>query len=116
MQQRELDKRLTDLDLERAAIAAYEITMNGKFAQPQKSAPAGVSSKRPASVRKPRGSKRPAIMSLIKENPFGLNRAEIIEKMGLKGDKLGAMSVSNALAALSKSKQVVRQDGKYVAA
>jgi hypothetical protein len=36
--------------------------------------------------------------------------------MGLKGDKSGEMSVSNALMALTKSKQVSRRDRKYVAA
>jgi hypothetical protein len=112
-QQRELEKRLADIDLERAAIAAYEITMSGKFAQPQKPAAAHVSSKRPVLGGGHRGSKRAALMSLIKESPAGLNRAEILEKMGLKGDKRGAVSVSNALTALAKNKQVKRQDEKY---
>ena len=33
--------------------------------------------------------------------------------MGLKGDKSGEMSVSNALTALTKSNQVHREGGKY---
>ena len=33
--------------------------------------------------------------------------------MGLKGDKAGEMSVSNALTALTKSNQVSRHEGKY---
>jgi len=33
--------------------------------------------------------------------------------MGLKGDKSGAMSVSNALTALTKANQVQREGGKY---
>jgi len=36
--------------------------------------------------------------------------------MGLKGDKAGEMSVSNALTALTKVNQVMRREGKYVAA
>ncbi len=46
----------------------------------------------------------------------GLTRGQILEKMGLKGDKAGEMSVSNALTALTKSQQVSRRDGKYVIA
>jgi hypothetical protein len=43
----------------------------------------------------------------------GLSRAEILERMNLKGDKAGEMSVSNALTALTKSNQVRRDGGKY---
>jgi hypothetical protein len=35
--------------------------------------------------------------------------------MVLKGNKTGEMSVSNALTALTKSKQVIRRDRKYIA-
>jgi alkylation response protein AidB-like acyl-CoA dehydrogenase len=51
-------------------------------------------------------------MELIRSAP-GLSRAEILEKMGLKGDKSGEMSVSNALTALTKTMQVRREGGKY---
>jgi hypothetical protein len=47
----------------------------------------------------------------------GLTRGEILEKMGLKGNKSGEMSVSNSLTALTKSNQVRRgENRKYVAA
>jgi len=36
--------------------------------------------------------------------------------MGLKGNKAGEMSVSNALTALTKGNQVRRDGGKYLAA
>jgi hypothetical protein len=49
---------------------------------------------------------------VIKANPDGLARGEILEKMGLKGDKSGKMSVSNALTALTKNGQVVRGDDR----
>jgi len=58
------------------------------------------------------GSKRDAVLQMIR-NRDGLSRGEILEKMGLKGDKAGEMSVSNALTALTKSHQVERRDGKY---
>ena len=60
----------------------------------------------------PHGSKRDALLHVIRNNG-GLSRGEILEKMGLKGDKAGEMSVSNALTALTKSQQVERRDGKY---
>ena len=46
----------------------------------------------------------------------GLSRGEILERMGLKGDKSGEMSVSNALTALTKRNQVRREGGKYLPA
>jgi hypothetical protein len=52
------------------------------------------------------------LLELIRQND-GLSRGEILERMGLKGDKSGEMSVSNALNALNKSNQVRREGGKY---
>ena len=43
----------------------------------------------------------------------GLSRGEILERMGLRGDKAGEMSVSNALTALAKRNEVRREGGKY---
>ena len=60
-----------------------------------------------------RGSRREALFQLIQHNPDGLTRGEILEKMGLKGDKSGEMSISNALTALTKANQISRRDGKY---
>ena len=105
-QQQALAEQLAALSRELSAIDAYEAAKQGKAAsQPrQRRAPQGR-----------RGSKRNALLGIIKSNPGGLTRGEILEKMGLKGDKSGAMSVSNALTALSKANQVVRRDGKYIA-
>jgi hypothetical protein len=36
--------------------------------------------------------------------------------MGVKGDKSGEQSVSNALSALTKQNQLGKKDGKYVPA
>ena len=55
-------------------------------------------------------------MQVIKDHPSGLTRGEILDRMGLKGDKSGEMSVSNALTALTKANQVTRRDGRYAAA
>jgi hypothetical protein len=62
-----------------------------------------------------RGSRREELLKLIAGSK-GLSRGEILEKIGLKGNKAGEMSVSNALTALTKSNQIARRDRKYVAA
>jgi hypothetical protein len=69
----------------------------------------------PGEPRVRRGPKREDLLQVIREG-HGLSRGEILEKVGLKGDKAGEMSVSNRLTALTKSNQVVRENGKYRAA
>ena len=105
-QQQALADQLAMINRELSAIDAYEAAKQGKaVSQPRQR----------RSPQSRRGSKRDALLGIIKSNPGGLTRGEILEKMGLKGDKSGAMSVSNALTALSKANQVVRREGKYVA-
>jgi hypothetical protein len=102
-QQEELQRRLETVNREFVAIEAYETAKTGKAAR---QAPAG---------RQPRarhGSRREALLELIRQSD-GLSRGEILERMSLKGDKSGEMSVSNALTALAKSNQVRREGGKY---
>ena len=105
-QQEELTRKLDALNREYAAIDAYETAKTGKAARP---ASAG------QQPRARRGSRREALLELIRQSE-GLSRGEILERMGLKGDKSGEMSVSNALTALTKSNQVHRDGGKYRAA
>src|SRR3954462_8720884 len=102
-QQKELQRKLDAVNREFAAIEAYETAKTGKAAR---QAPAG------RQPRGRRGSRREALLELIRQGD-GLSRREILERMGLKGDKAGEMSVSNALTALSKSNQVRREGGKY---
>src|SRR5215203_5645438 len=102
-QQEELTRRLDAVNREFAAIEAYETAKTGKNAR---QASAG------RQPRARRGSRRQALLELIRESD-GLSRGEIIERMGLKGDKSGEMSVSNALTALTKNNQVRREGGKY---
>jgi hypothetical protein len=108
-QQQELENKLASLNRELAAIDAYEAAKTGK--QANAGAPRG-----PGRRQGRRGSRREALLQLIGENPEGLTRGEILERMGLKGDKSGEMSVSNALTALTKRNQVSRMGGKYRAA
>src|SRR3954464_3479045 len=102
-QQEELTRRLDAINREFAAIEAYNTAKTGKNAR---QAPAG------RQPRARRGSRREALLELIRQSD-GLSRGEILERMGLKGEKSGEMSVSNALGALIKSNQVHRDGGKY---
>lgn len=56
---------------------------------------------------------RDPVLQLIKDNPAGLSRGEILQRLDLKGDKAGETSVSNALTALVKKKEVTRRGRKY---
>jgi hypothetical protein len=108
-QQHELESKLAEINRELGAIDAYEAAKTGK------AVPAARQTRGPRRQQARRGSKRDALMQVIKANPSGLTRGEILERMGLKGDKSGEMSISNALTALTKGNQVARRDGKYVA-
>ena len=62
--------------------------------------------------RMPCGARREELLNLIRDGN-GLSRGDILERMGLKGDKTGEASVSNALNALGKRNQIRREGGKY---
>jgi hypothetical protein len=110
-QQQELANKLADVNRELAAVDAYEAAKTEKAAARQTRAPRAGGGR----TRVRSGSKREALLQVISDNPDGLTRGQILEKMGLKGDKSGEMSVSNALTALTKATQVARRDGKYIA-
>ena len=105
-QQEELQRKLDAINREFDAIGAYETAKTGKAARQART------DRQP---RARRGSRREALLELIRQSD-GLSRGELLERMGLKGDKSGEMSVSNALTALTKSNQVHREGGKYHAA
>jgi hypothetical protein len=104
-QQQELQRQLDEVNEMLRKFDAFE----GKAA-PTRQAPRA--RRAPRATR--RGSKREELLRVIRDGN-GLTRGEILEKMGLKGDKSGEMSVSNALTALTKSQQVSRHEGKYFA-
>src|SRR5215204_118872 len=78
-QQRELDKRLAEINNEFRAIEAYEAAKTGKPARPA----SGRGTRRPRQAR--RGSRREELMTVIRQGN-GLSRGEILQKMGLKGN------------------------------
>ncbi|NKC11539.1 MAG: hypothetical protein GKR94_04835 [Gammaproteobacteria bacterium] len=96
-----LQEQINEIDRELAAITAYEATKAGKTASP-------------AAGRGRRGSGvRTRLLSLIGERTGGISRAEILESLGMKGNKAKEQSVSNALAALKRGDQITNSDGKY---
>ena len=106
-QQHELEGKLAAINNEMRAIDAYEAAKSGK--------PASTRQTGTAARREPAAAAS-ASSSCRSSRTAGLTRGEILEKMGLKGNKTGEMSVSNALTALTKGNQVARRDGKYLAA
>ena len=102
-QQQAIQQQLEELEEMLGRFDVFE----GKAARPRKQ------TRRASGSR--RGSKRDELLNVIRAGN-GLTRGEILEKMGLKGNKAGEMSVSNALTALTKGNQVTRRDRKYVAA
>jgi hypothetical protein len=109
-QQQQLKNKLADLARELEAVDVYETAKTGKQAAGAKRQGAG------EGRQGRRGSRRDALLRLLGENPDGLTRGEVLERMGLKGDKSSEMSVSNALTALTKRNQLSRTGGKYRAA
>lgn len=102
-QQERIFDQLAEIDKELDAISAYERAKSGKPVRQPKAA---------KSTRAPRGAKREELLSLIEDSP-NLTRGEIIEKLGIKGDKAQEQSISNALATLKKAGVIVANDGKY---
>ena len=104
-QQQDLQRQLDELDDMLAKFNVFE----GKG--PQRRQTRSTGSRRGTR----RGSKRDELLKVIREGG-GLTRGQILEKMGLKGNKAGEMSVSNALTALTKANQVRRDGRAYHAA
>lgn len=73
----------------------------------------GVAAPRATGTR--RSGVRQDVLNAIKTNG-PIARAALLEQMGVKGDKAGEQSVSNALAALKKAGEITSTDGNYEAA
>ena len=101
-----LNDKLAQVVRELEAIDAYDAAKRG----------VPVAARRPASNRGPRGEKRGKVLEIVKANPNGMGRADILEALGVKGDKSGEQSVSNALSAMKKGGSLVQRDKKWFAA
>jgi hypothetical protein len=107
--QQKLDEEFATVEKELAAIAAYEAVKLGKSPQTKRGSKGGRSGVA-------RGSRLQGVLEVIEKNPAGLSRGEILQALGLKGNKAGEQSVSNALTALKKARRVTAKEGKYTAA
>jgi hypothetical protein len=108
----DLDKRQKTLDEERitikrelAAVTAYETAKNGRAPRPASGA-----------SRTPRGAKQETLLGIIGGRPDGMTRGEILEDLGVKGDKRAEGSISNALNSLKKAGKLVSKAGRYIPA
>ena len=95
---REKVERLFEISRRLKACDAYERALNGVVASGE-------------STRARKGSRREAILNAIGDDE--MSRAGILEKLGLKGDKAGEMSVSNALTSMKKNGEVSAENGVY---
>lgn len=98
-QRTELVAKLTEVDRELEAIAAYEAAKTGS---------------RSAAARGGRRSGiREAVYQRVAESQDGMSRADVLDAMGARGDKQLEQSISNALSALKKAERLSLVDGVY---
>lgn len=102
MQQNELQGEMDKINAELRALDAYEAAKEGK-----------VVPKRTRSTGSRRSGIREQVLATITAATGGINRADILERMGVKGDKAAEQSVSNALAHAKKQGKVTLDDGIY---
>lgn len=97
-----IDAYLAAIDREFAAVTAYEAAKTGKTTQPVKNG---------AVQRASRGSRRDEILGALAESDK--SRSDLLKALGVKGNKSGEMSVSNALTNMMKAGQIGRENGVY---
>jgi hypothetical protein len=76
---------------------------------------------RTPSTRTSTGTRRSGIRDNVfeavkKAGADGITRATLLEQLGVKGEKSGEQSVSNALSALNKAQKITLANGVYTAA
>ena len=103
--QEELQAQRATIETELDALDTYESARSGKNRKTRKTA-----------SRTPRGSRQQSVLAVIAKSKKGMTRGDILQAMGLKGNKGGERSVSNALTALKQAKRVTAKDRKYLAA
>jgi hypothetical protein len=108
----QIDRELSEIERDLAAMGTFV----GGSGQSGRRASFGRPSSGMNGGRAGRGQRRQQVLDAIKSAPDGATRGEIIEKLGVKGDKALEQSISNALAALFKSKALKRENGRYRAA
>jgi hypothetical protein len=102
--QEELQAQRATIETELDALDTYEAARSGKTRKSR------------TASRAPRGSRQQSVLAVITKSKKGMTRGDILQAMGLKGNKGGERAISNALTALKKAKRVISKDRKYLAA
>lgn len=101
-----LQLKIDELNRELAAIDAYEATRMG-----------GAPRTAPASRQRSNGGGwRSTVLQTISVSPHGMTRGEVLELLGVRGDRRAVGAVSNALHAMKSLGTLGHQDGRYYAA
>jgi hypothetical protein len=103
----ELQSQFDEIDRKLAALDAYEKALTGKA--PIRMMP----SQRQGGKRSGHGEKQAQVLKLVEAAAEGVARGDLIAKLGVKGNKSGEQSVSNALNALKKAGKIDSTDGKW---
>ena len=98
----EAEREIAQLEVQLAAIAAYDAALKGKSV-----------ADKPQAARGRRGEKREAIRELIAQHPDGLTRKELLMAMVAHGNKAAEQSISNALAAMKKEGRIIQEGRSY---
>ncbi len=102
--QEELQAQRAMIETELDALYTYEAARSGKTRKSR------------IASRAPRGSRQQSVLAVIAKSKKGMTRGDILQAMGLKGNKGEERAISNALTALKKAKRVTSKDRKYLAA
>src|SRR3954451_1466575 len=103
----QIDRELADIDRDLRAMGTF--VLSGGQSE-RRASGRGSSS---GGGRAGRGQRRQQVLDAIRSGSDGATRGEIIERLNARGDKALEQSISNALAALFKSKSVSRENGRY---
>src|SRR3954453_12088052 len=103
----QIDRELADIERDLQAMGSFVLS-GGQSGR--RASGSGVSS---GGGRAGRGQRRQQVLDAIKAGSDGATRSDIIERFGAKGNKALEQSISNALAALFKSKNITRENGRY---
>ena len=109
-----LTAELAEARTKLAKVEAYKAIYDGKTLTDLSSEPA-TRQRRASGPRAARGEMSGKVLGVVQEaKADGINRAEIIQALGMRGNKTGEASVSNALAALKKAGTIAHNaDGRY---
>lgn len=92
-----LEKQLMGIDQEAGAVNAYYAAKTGKAVS--------------TGERAPRGSRRKEVLDAISVSMNGLTKSELLQELGIVGDKTATNAVSNILSVMKKD-GVIQSEGR----